>query len=721
MPSDSTWKPYYWNGSLLAYGNRNGLTTVELTSTSHGAVMRVSFPPYVDDALSVGFNQTRRIAVLLNQPYVEAVAVTQGGGGEAPSITGFSAANSGGVAGSLRHYFNMTVTGGVNGDVPVTAFSAGTSMAGTLWAFLDFDPTDPTTQVLTLRVATSLISQAQATVNLASEIGESSFDEIMAASKAEWRATLSRANIVDVGSAYPAQAANDYLTIFYSSLWRATQFPRKLYEVAANGSAMHWSPYSASNQVFPGPLSADSGFWDAYRTVYPQLSLLYPATLGELMQGWVNAYSESGWLPKWASPGHRQSMVGTMGDVSLADAIVKGIAGFDVQSAYAAIRKDAFVLPPNGAGNIGRTCLAAYLQDGYVASGAQGAVGTCSEVVSRTQNYWLSDFAIAQAAKALGNNADYAVLSARAANYSRLFEPSTAFFRSRASGMGAFTGPFDEFAWGGDYTEAGPHQYRFYIPYDPQGLAALYAQSGLNMCDVLQAEQLLPGAFHIGGYGDVIHEMTEMASLCWGQNEHDNQPVHHWLWTFIALDNSTQGACAARGQYWLRQAMTRLHSPGSDMYCGDEDNGEMASWYLLATMGLYALAPGTPDYMLGAPLFAHMSLSVEGSNATIEIIANNSGPDNFYVQSVTWNGKPIAGTSISYFDLMQGGTLQFTMTDVAPAGAGTPSGSAATASTTSAAVPQWVQSAAAGSHARLRARGGAKSIGKAKAAGSGSA
>lgn len=141
--------------------------------------------------------------------------------------------------------------------------------------------------------------------------------------------------------------------------------------------------------------------------------------------------------------------------VSLADAIVKGISGFDVQSAYAAIRKDAFVLPPNGAGNIGRTCLSAYLQDGYVASGAQGAAGTCSEVVSRTQNYWLSDFAIAQAAKALGNNGDYAVLSSRAANYSRLFEPTTAFFRSRASGMGAFTGPFDEFAWGGDYTEAG--------------------------------------------------------------------------------------------------------------------------------------------------------------------------------------------------------------------------------------------------------------------------
>jgi len=141
-----------------------------------------------------------------------------------------------------------------------------------------------------------------------------------------------------------------------------------------------------------------------------------------------------------------------MGDVSLADAIVKGIGGFDVAAAYAAIRQDAFVVPPPT--GVGRLCLQSYVADGYVGHGAQGTGGTCTEVVSRSLNYMLSDFAIAQAATKLGNTADAAVLTARAFNYSLLWEPSTGFFRSRAPGGGAFTAPFDEFAWGGDYTEA---------------------------------------------------------------------------------------------------------------------------------------------------------------------------------------------------------------------------------------------------------------------------
>lgn len=462
MPSQSSWRPYYFNASLIAYGNRLGYTNVELASTSHGAVMRVTFPPYVDDVLSAGFNQTRRIMVVLNSPGVENAAVTAGdpAAGLAPTITGFSAANSGGVAGSMHHYFNLTVTGGVNGSVPVAAFSSGVGTDSTLYAFLDFDPTLPETQVLTLRIATSLISQAQATTNLEGEVGTATLDEVAAESKAEWSSVLSRANIVDVGAGYSAATQADLLTTFYSSLWRATQFPRKLFEVAANGSEIHWSPYDPADGVYPGPLSADSGFWDAYRTVYPQLSLLFPHTLGTLIQGWVNAFSESGWLPKWASPGDRQSMVGTLGDISLADAIVKQIPGFDVQGAYAAIRKDAYEVPPWGVGNQGRTCLQPYLADGYVASGAQGTTGTCSEIVARTQNYWLSDFAIAQAASALGKTADAADLLARSANFSRLFEPTTGFFRSRQSGMGPFTSPFDEFSWGGDYTEAGPWQVR---------------------------------------------------------------------------------------------------------------------------------------------------------------------------------------------------------------------------------------------------------------------
>jgi predicted alpha-1,2-mannosidase len=714
IPGNSQWSPYYWNASLLAYGTRAGNTAVELTATSHGAVIRVTYPPYTDDDLSSGFNQTRRILVLLDNPGTENVAVDSGNSnsGVAPWITGFSSYNSGGVAGTLKHYFNLTVSGGVNGDIPVQSFSSAAVFGGQLYAYLDFLPTDPNTQVLTLRIGTSLISQSQANLNLDREIGLASFDDIMMQAKMDWRQTLSRANIVDPGSAYSPQQQQDYLTVFYSSLWRAAQMPRKLFEQAENGTDVHWSPYDPNNGVYSGPLSADSGAWDAYRTIYPYLSVLYPQTLGVLLQGWINAAQETamqfpgygGWLPKWASPGHRQSIVGTMLDVSFADAIIKGIGGFDVDAAYEYIRKDAFTPPPPGVGNVGRTCLQPYVQNGYVPSGAIGATGVCTEEVSRTQNYWLSDWSIAQAAQKLGKTSDAEILLSRANNYSLLFEPKTGFFRTREPNSGPFVEPFDEFAWGSPYTEAGPWQYRFYIPYDPQGLKKLYSQSGASsMCDRLQEMQTMPSSFHVGAYGTVIHEMTEMSTVssierltagssnssnkcsnfclsqfsfhpsfsfisvllqfCWGQYEHDNQPVHHVLWMFIQSEANLTAACASQGQYWLRKVMTELYKPGADMFCGDEDNGQMAAWYVLASMGIYSLAPGSTDMVLGAPLFAHMQVTVEGTNATIDIVANNQGPNNVYVQSVSWNGKNLNGTTIPYVSLMEGGTLTFQMSD----------------------------------------------------------
>ena len=250
----------------------------------------------------------------------------------------------------------------------------------------------------------------------------------------------------------------------------------------------------------------------------PLLSLVNIPVLSTTLQGWVNAYKEGGWLPKWASPGYRGSMVGTMGDVSLADAIVKGVPGFDKEGAYEAIYKDAFVAPPPSANGMGRECLESYVRLGYIPH------GTCSEVVSRTLDYLQSDFAIANAAEVLGHVDDAAILRDRAANYSSMFDLSTGFMRSIDMRSGKFSEPFDEFAWGGDYTEAGPWQYRFSLPYDPAGLAQLYEEAGLDICAVLEEAQTMASIYHIGDYSNQIHEMTEMAVNCWGQYEHNNQP-----------------------------------------------------------------------------------------------------------------------------------------------------------------------------------------------------
>ncbi len=162
---------------------------------------------------------------------------------------------------------------------------------------------------------------------------DKSFESLLTEAFDEWESVLGRARVTDAPSGYSECQLHDLYTVFYSSMYRASLFPRQLTELSADGTPVHWSPYASSPdaRVSQGPLSTDSGFWDAWNTVYPLMTLLNRPVLGEMTQGWVNAYSEGGWLPKWASPGYRGSMIGTMGDVSLADAIVKDIPGFDVQ------------------------------------------------------------------------------------------------------------------------------------------------------------------------------------------------------------------------------------------------------------------------------------------------------------------------------------------------------------------------------------------------------
>jgi putative alpha-1,2-mannosidase len=258
-----------------------------------------------------------------------------------------------------------------------------------------------------------------------------------------------------------------------------------------------------------------------------------------------------------------------------------------------------------------------------------------------------------------------------------MFDAETGFFRSRLIDTQKWTLPFDQFDWGGDYTESGPWQYRFYLPYDPVGLSALYTASGRDMCVELDNTQTAATSiFHVTGYGSEIHEQTEMPDHCWGQYAHNNQPVHHMLYMYMHRGHGD--VCAARGQYYIRKVLSTLYSPDADMFAGDEDNGEMGAWYVLSSLGLYSLSPGSNSYVLGSPLFGRVDLDISDNAAfgvtgrptqvatdkkTLTVVAVNNSKSNVYVQSVSWNGVPIAGavSSIAYSSLAQGGTLTFVM------------------------------------------------------------
>jgi len=401
----------------------------------------------------------------------------------------------------------------------------------------------------------------------------------------------------------------------------------------------------------PGKLVSDSGFWDAYNTVYTLQSLVFPTTLGNIMSGWVNAYREAGWLPQWPSPGQRHSMVGTMGDVSLADAILKSswgfLTGFDVHIAYEAIRKDAYARPNASFGRVG---LEQYLKLGYLAEGEfssrQQDEHGYDESVSRSLYYWVADAAIARAADALGYTDDHKNLFARSRQYTLLFNNASYFFQPKARN-GSFYEIFDPLAWRYGFTESCGWHNRFFVPHDVEGLKKLYQG---NLCASI-AEMLTTSkgdAFHIGGYGRTIHEQEEAQVLFnhgFGFYAHNNQPVHHVLWV------AKKAGCNTIGDRYLRKTMDEMYKLTG--WPGDEDTGEMSSWYVLSALGLFQLEGAADELVLGSPAIERAKLTLPDGKALTVTTANQSR-DSIYVQSVMWT--PTGGTT----RLIEGSTLKFT-------------------------------------------------------------
>lgn len=336
-------------------------------------------------------------------------------------------------------------------------------------------------------------------------------------------------------------------------------------------------------------------------------------------------------------------MIGTHIDAVMADGVVKGIRGFDLEAAYARMRRHAFE-PGDEDGNYGRLGIAEYLSQGYVSTESH------SSATSRTLDYAYDDFCLFQIARALGHDEDARIFRERAFSYRNVYDPSVGMMRGRHAD-GSWLTPFDPLTWGGPYVEGGAWQSTWAVPHDPHGLIALMGGPEPFLARLDEMMTMRPN-FHAGSYGFEIHEMTEMACADFGQYAHSNQPVHHVLSLY---------ACAGqpwKTEYWTRRVLNELYSP--DILPGDEDNGEMCAWYLFHALGVYPLCPGHPSYVFSAPLFAEAKLSLpEGRTLTIR--AHDSSPENIYVQSVSVNGQPETHLWIDHGTLMQGGEIEFKM------------------------------------------------------------
>ncbi|HVG12148.1 MAG TPA: GH92 family glycosyl hydrolase [Flavisolibacter sp.] len=487
-----------------------------------------------------------------------------------------------------------------------------------------------------LRVASSFISYEQAEVNLSRELGKDSFEATKRKAKAAWNKELGKI-LVEGGS-------SDQTKTFYSCLYRALQFPQRLFELDASGKMVHWSPYTGETRT--GYMFAGTGFWDTFRALYPFLNFAYPSINKEMQEGLINDYKEGGWLAEWSSPGYADIMVGNNSASVVADAYIKGLRGYQIDTLYQALLHGANNEGPMTA--VGRAGVKYYNDLGYVPYDVK-----INENAARTLEYAYDDFAIYQLAKALNRpKEEIALYAKRSLNYRNLFDPQTKLMRGKNKD-GSFQTPFNPLKWGDAFTEGNSWHYSWSVFHDIEGLKRLMGGDKMFV-NMLDSVFTMPPLFDESYYRGVIHEIREMQISNMGQYAHGNQPIQHMIYLYNYAGQPW------KTQYWARETMEKLYKATPDGYCGDEDNGQTSAWYVFSALGFYPVCPATDQYVIGAPLFKKVTVALEGGKQLVISAPANSN-QNKYVQQVVLNGKTWNKNWLSHSELQKGGTLNFVM------------------------------------------------------------
>ena len=595
----------------------------EMTPTERAVLFRFTFPEnehsyIVVDAFDKG-------------SYVKVIP-------EENKIIGYITRNSGGVPENFKNYFVIEF------DKPFTykgTFADKKLEEGNLeqkadhtGAIIGFSTRKG--EIVHARIASSFISFEQAAQNL-KELGNDSFEQLAQKGNDAWNNVLGKIEV---------EGGNlDQYRTFYSCLYRSLLFPRKFYEFTADGQPVHYSPYNG--QVLPGYMYTDTGFWDTFRCLFPFLNLMYPSVNKEIQEGLVNTYKESGFFPEWASPGHRGCMIGNNSASVLVDAYMKGVKVDDVKTLYEGLIHGTENVHPE-VSSTGRLGYQYYNKLGYVPYDVK-----INENTARTLEYAYDDWCIYQLAKALNRpKKEIELFAKRAMNYRNVFDKESKLMRGRNEN-GQFQSPFSPLKWGDAFTEGNSWHYSWSVFHDPQGLIDLMGGKKMFIT-MLDSVFAVPPVFDDSYYGQVIHEIREMTVMNMGNYAHGNQPIQHMIYLYNYAGQPW------KAQYWLRQVMDRMYTPGPDGYCGDEDNGQTSAWYVFSALGFYPVCPGTDEYVIGAPLFKKATLHFENGNNLV-IDAQNNSKENLYIESLRVNGQESTRNYLKHADLLQGGTIEFKM------------------------------------------------------------
>ena len=479
-----------------------------------------------------------------------------------------------------------------------------------------------------VQLATSFISKEQARFNLPSK----DFEETKADAKESWEDLLGRFDVVETG---PVDR-----TFFDHCLYRIFLFPQTFYEVNEQGESIHID--LASGTIKPGLLFTNNGFWDTFRTSFPLFALIIPEHYRQFLEGFLNSYRDTGYLPKWLAPDERGMMPGTLIDGVLADSACKDMAPEPEEEFLKAMIETATKADPKAIN--GRHGLSQYQELGYLSTDYH-------ESVSHTLDYAYSDFCISTCAAKLGQEELAQTYAHYSKNYQNLFDPETGYMRARDVD-GNFRPDFSPYSWGRDYAECSAIQASLGVLHDISGLSQLMGGKEAFSNYLLKVCQSLP-LFETTGYGYEIHEMSEMATASFGQLAISNQPSFHvpYLFRYSSVPQYTSLLIKT-----LRQKAFRA---GWDAYPGDEDNGSLSAWYVWSALGFYPTCPGKATYDLGIPLFDHLRVYLAQEDKWLEIRTQQNHEHFHFVQNCLLDGKEVQ--SIGHKDLLDAQSLDFTL------------------------------------------------------------
>ncbi len=614
-------KPHYYSVYLADYD-----ITTEITPTERAACFRFTFPENEKSHIIIdGYGMGSKVEIKV----------------EERSVKGYCRNNNGGVPENFKNYFvvyfdkDFEITHTWSDSILTkNSKKAENEHVGAVIGFKT-----KKNEEVNVKVASSFISLEQAELNLKREIGEKSFDDIKKEAKEKWNKELGRIKIEG--------GTEEEIKTFYSCLYRVLLFPRKFYELDKDNKIIHYSPYNG--KVVAGYMFTDNGFWDTFRAVFPFFNLMYPELNSRIMQGLVNTYKESGWLPEWASPGHRDCMIGSNSASIIADAYLKGVKDFDVETLYEAVIKNTKG-NKKGIKSVGRYGAEYYNSLGYVPYD----VGI-NENTARTLEYAYADFCIKRMAEELNKSKEEIDLFAkRAMNYKNVFDAEHKLMRGKNKD-GSFQSPFNTLKWGDAFTEGNSLHYTWSVFHDIEGLKKLMGGND-KFLQMLDTVFNMPPKFDCSYYGFPIHEIREMQIANTGNYAHGNQPIQHMLYLYNYAGKPW------KTQEKVREMISKLYSPYPDGYCGDEDNGQTSAWYVFSSLGFYPVCPGSGEYVIGSPLFRKAVLTIGNGKELIIKGENNSGKTP-YINQIKLNGENWDANYFKHSELMQGGEIIFRMSE----------------------------------------------------------